>query len=474
MANSHHVLPARREREISDLQDVIIAVFTTAVLFVGSMAIAGSMAFAAEITDKSFTDDDLFRQTRIWRVDLTFTPDNWALLPPRNTGARGPGFLLAAPGTRNGLMGQSGFVFDWVHADLKIDAAEFPDIGVRNKGNDTYRAAAATTGKISFKLDLNKYVKGQKLAKLDKLNLHNEIEDTSYISESISYQLFRSAGVPAPRSAWAQVYITIAGQQPRKYRGLYSLIEDVDSVFSRKWFGSSDGALLKPVTRTPFTYLGDDWSRYKLIYDPKADLTADQQRRIIDFCRLVSNAEDGEFNAKLGDFVDLDEFARFMAILVWEVDTDSILQLGQNYYVWLDPKTNKLSFIPWDQDQTFDHVSGRMIDMSVIHPWGGNNPFLERVFANTVFREMYLKRLAEYSDTFLRPESIAAQVDRVAAAIRGAVKEESADGLAQFDKAIAGTEQFSRGGRGGNIQPIKSFAKERARIVAEQLRASGR
>ena len=50
---------------------------------------------------------------------------------------------------------------------------------------------------------------------------------------------------------------------------------------------------------------------------------------------------------------DLDEFARFMAVTVWLSTMDSILGMGQNFYVYLDPKTHKFQFMPWDLDHSF-------------------------------------------------------------------------------------------------------------------------
>ncbi len=101
---------------------------------------------------------------------------------------------------------------------------------MRFKGNGTYNAVPKF-GKPSFKIDLNKYVKGQKLAGVSTLNLHSNITDASWMNEVLAYRLYRDAGAPAPRTAYARVYVTIPGSQARKYLGLYSLVENVDTNF---------------------------------------------------------------------------------------------------------------------------------------------------------------------------------------------------------------------------------------------------
>ncbi len=54
-------------------------------------------------------------------------------------------------------------------------------------------------------------------------------------------------------------------------------------------------------------------------------------------------------------FVDVAAFAKYMAVVVWLGNVDSILQQGQNYYIHVHPATKLMTFIPWDQDNSFGH-----------------------------------------------------------------------------------------------------------------------
>jgi spore coat protein CotH len=194
-------------------------------------------------------------------------------------------------------------------------------------------------------------------------------------------------------------------------------------------------------------------------------------------CRLVTSANDAEFAAKLGDYIELDEFARFMAVMVYLSDLDGMLGPGQNFYLFLAPKTQKLTFIPWDQDHSFGQFAMRGTQeqrekLSIRKPWQGENRFLERVFKVEAFRKLYSANLERFSRTILKPERFSGQVDTIAATIRPAVKEESEEKLARFDKVVAG-ESISGGGfgrfGGGELKPIKPFVKIRAQSVEEQV-----
>lgn len=372
-------------------------------------------------------------------------------------------WLQGAPGKRNGLASAMGIEFKQVHAGVTIEDRTFRDVAVRYKGNGTYLEGMGA-GKFSYKIDLSQFVKGQNIGGATKLNLHSNITDPSWMNEPLAYWLYRDAGVPAPRTGYARVYLAVAGQFEKKYAGLYSVVENVDSHFAARVFSNKGGAIFKPVSTDLFRYLGKDWAKYNQTYDPKGTYSAEQKQRVIDFTRLVSEAGDAEFAARVGDYLDLEEFARFMAVMVFLSDMDGILGPGQNFYLYLDPKTQKFLFVPWDQDHSFGQfpMTGsqqQRNNLSIHKPWVGRKRFLERVFAVDGFKKLYLARLEEFSHTLFEPQRFGAQVDEVAAVIRPAVQEEGK--LDRFDRAVAGTSR--------SYVPIKPFVKARFASITDQL-----
>ena len=55
----------------------------------------------------------------------------------------------------------------------------------------------------------------------------------------------------------------------------------------------------------------------------------------------MSSSSDAEFASKVAEYLDIDNFARYMAITAWLSDLDGILGPGQNYYLFLHPKTQQ-------------------------------------------------------------------------------------------------------------------------------------
>jgi len=212
------------------------------------------------------------------------------VLMPQPGGGGGPGgggpggfSLQAPPGKKNGVSGMMGIEFKYVHADMEFEGETFNDIGLRYKGNGTFMESRPTL-KRSLKIDLRRYNKGRKLAGVSTINLHNNVTDASWMNEVLAHRAYRDAGIPAPRTSYAKVYVTVPGKFDHKYIGLYSIVENVDKNFLEDRFGSKKGGLFKPSSNKMFDYLGEDWKAYNQGFDPKTDLTEEQEKRVFDFC----------------------------------------------------------------------------------------------------------------------------------------------------------------------------------------------
>jgi spore coat protein H len=411
----------------------------------------------------SITAAEFFEPTKVWQAQLSMSAEAWQAMQPRQ--GAGGGFsanrFLGPPGGRNGVAARQGIEFDYVQATLRIDDWTFRDVAVRYKGNGSYlRATRAGSDKISLKVDLNKHLKGQQLAGLTTLNFQNNITDVGWMNEVLAYRLYRDAGALAPRTAYAQVYLTVDGREKR-YLGLYSISENVDENFAEERFGTKSGAIFKPSTQALFTDWGTDWTAYDQSYDPKTDLTDAQKQRVMALGRLVSSAPDDEFAATIGDYVDLDDFARYFSVLVWLANHDSLLQNGQNFYTYLHPVTNRMHFIAWDQDFSFGNTRNNG-GWSIYYPWSGNNRFLSRVYNVEAFRSRYLARMAEFSERLFVPERFAEQVGTIGPAIRPAVELEGVEWLTALDSIIAG--------KSGIVPYVRSRA---AFVKAELERGEG-
>jgi DNA-directed RNA polymerase specialized sigma24 family protein len=424
---------------------------------------------------------DLYQTTNIWLAHLNFTREQWKALEAKYIGSL-PNFFrpdglvdLRNPrAQRSGVAGVFGYEFDWTRAGFEFAGVPFTNVAVRVKGN----IGSLCTPKRSFKIDLNKLTKGQKLGGVDELTFNNLVWDYSFLHEALGYEFFRDAGVPGPRTAFAWLSASVATRWERKPLGLYLMVESVGEEFAKEQFGSKRTPVFKPVTYELFKHLGDEWSAYAAIYDLKTEATPEQLRRVIDFARLVSSASDVEFAAQVGNFLDVDEFARFLAVQVLLSHYDSILSLGQNFFMYLHPRSNKFGFIPWDLDSAWGYFwlaeKEEFERASIWHPWVGENRFIERVMAVEEFRRIYRGHLEDFLTRVFVPERLHRRIDEMAAVIRDPVAAESVFRLDKFEQAVGLTPLHPTPGEtknGVNHPPhqLKPFIEGRARSVRRQL-----
>ena len=434
---------------------------------------------------------ELFGTTNVWDVQLKFTSNQWAALGP-NTVPPIPGFIQAdgsvilrnPKASRNGLAGVFGIDFPWSAAELEFGDASFKNVAARFKGNGTF-IDAQRTYKRPLKVDLGKNIKSQQLAGRTTLNFHNLTADASCLSDALAYEFFRNAGVPASRTAFARLRLTIEGRFADRLLGLYVLVENPDAEWAREQFGREGIALFKPVTYELFKDLGENWEAYDGIYAPKTKTKPKQRRRLIELAKMFTHASDKEFVRQIGDFIDLDEFARFLACEVLLSNYDGILSTGQNFLLYLDPQTERFGFIPWDLDHSwgeFPFIGTReqRERASLWHPWVGENHFLEKMLSAAPFAQRYRGELERLRETAFLPERLGDRLEDLAAVVRPFVTEESANRLRKFERDVSSAteagapEPNGRGTRPGGFSH-KRFFEARAQSVTEQLagRAEG-
>ena len=201
--------------------------------------------------------------------------------------------------------------------------------------------------------------------------------DPTHARQALSYPVYQAAGIAAPRTAFADVSLTIDGECDHQPLGIYTLVEEVDKAFLRHHFQTDKGMLLKPEGTQGMEYKGEDWSAYSW-FEPKSKPKPEESRRLIELTRLIHKADDNQFRREISSLLDTDQFASFLACDTLLANMDSFLTQVHNYYVYLSPKSNKFVFLPWDMDLSMGafFMAGsaeQLQDLSISHPYVGQN-----------------------------------------------------------------------------------------------------
>ena len=238
---------------------------------------------------------------------------------------------------------------DRVRATFTIDGRTIRDVGVRQSGG-IYHPYLPVEAKPSLSVKFDEFVAGQTLFDLDKLILKNELQDISFLSEHLTYEVFRRAGLAAPLTAHAQV--TINGIDD----GIYLMREPVDKSFLARNFGSAftNGNLYEIENRVDFVAAP---------MAPKLDDEGKKGRTRADMVALASAVQAAtpeSFVREVSGRVDLDRLATFLAVETATVHWDSLSFNNNNTYMYAHPKDGRFIFIPWGADQTLGLGRGMM------------------------------------------------------------------------------------------------------------------
>lgn len=303
------------------------------------------------------------------------------------------------------------------------------NVGVHLKGTGSFRPVDQ---KPALTVKFNKFVEGQNFYGLTKISLNNSVQDLTYVNESLCTELFRAAGVPAARVAHARVYLN------DRYLGLYTLVEGLNKPFLRRHFADAKGNLYEGHTKDVNEYLdqdnGEDTSQ--------ADLKALTE---------AARAPTAERWSKVGALVDLERFVSMLAGEVLMAHWDGYWLNRNNYCVYNDPGTKRMTFIPHGLDNLFQIPA---------MPW---RPTMQGLLVRAAIHtpeglRAYRERLSQLLTNQFRIEHLTNRIDVIAARIRPVLESDSAKGAKDFDESIA---------------DLKKRVAARTKNVSQQLSALG-
>jgi spore coat protein CotH len=318
----------------------------------------------------------------------------------------------------------------YVRVLLKEGNTEYADTGMHLKG-----AAGSFRGfddKPGLTLNMDKFSDGQRFHGLDKLHLANSVQDPSYLSELICGELYRAAGVPASRVSHATV--TLAGRK----RGLYYIKEGYDKQFLRAHFGNTngnfyDGGFLRDIDQPLELISGKDVADRA---DLKALLTA------------VREPDEKKRFEKMEKLLDMDRFITYLVLQAVTWDWDGYPMNRNNYRIYHDPKTNKITFIPSGMDQMFGDPNGPILP-------NFQGAVAAELMKTKEGKKRYYARLREIMDKVYSVDRITRRLDELEAVVQPA--------LASVD-AGAGRDYKN------HVNRLRSAVKQRARSIEDQLK----
>ncbi|HIB99327.1 TPA: hypothetical protein EYO63_06440, partial [Candidatus Poribacteria bacterium] len=290
--------------------------------------------YAEDEKDKKLTLDGIFPTDRVLDVKITVDPDDWATIC-----SQGRDFnTISDPKRKDGPPENP---FTYVEAEIVIDGFIFPRVGIRKKG---FLGSLSRT-RPSLKVKLNYLGQKGEIDGMTNLTFNNNKQDSSLMSQLMSYTLFNAVGSPAPRCAYAQVAVN--GQN----LGIYSHVERIHKPFLKRAFGNDNGTLYEG-TLIDFRPGWVNGFEHKLGSD---EVGRQKIQQLIE----VLEGEDKNIEEAIGQLVDLDSFYTFWVMEGLLGLWDGYSGDENNFFFYLNPETDKFHFIPWGADHGFSRFQGK-------------------------------------------------------------------------------------------------------------------
>ena len=223
-------------------------------------------------------------------------------------------------------------LFYYFPAHLKIDGVEVGKVAIRKKGF----VGSLDVDRPSLKIQIDRFDKKKMFAGVDTLTLNNNRQDPTRVHQLLGYQLFRNAGIPASHCNLA--HVTVNG----KSLGIYSNVESLDKHLFRRAFESAKGTLYEG---TIADFVEPSLVRFERKFgSKKAD-------KILKKISLALKLDNKKTLKELGRYLDLESFYSFWAMEVLLGHWDGYVSNKNNYFIYFDSKSERLSFLPWGLDQ---------------------------------------------------------------------------------------------------------------------------
>ncbi len=325
----------------------------------------------------------------------------------------------------------------YVRALVREGDRAYPDTGLHLKGRSgSFRSVAEKPG---LTLSFDRFSPSQRFHGHTKIHLNNSVEDPSYLNEYLGAELFRVAGVPAPRVTHALVELN-----GRKL-GLYVLKEGFTREFLAQHFRRTDGSLYEndPGSGPPGRM------RRQFGIDHEAELK-----------ELAAVAQEPDFakrRQRLQRILDVDRFLSFMAIEVMTGHRDGYCLARNNFRMYYDPDGDRFVFLPQGLDQLFGRADlplrARLagpVASAVMEMPQSRRDFRERVAAlyTNVFKVDELTRRADELLAQLLPaldKDAADEVERQATLVKQRIALRAANLAKQLSEPEATPPRFEQG-----------------------------
>lgn len=320
---------------------------------------------AGEVTAAPVSTDDLFDSSAVHSIEITYDEAEYQTMID----------TFVSSGTK-----------EWITGTVTIDGTTYENVGLKLKGNSSLQglrgqnggpgqATDGTTeedtqaqgmrgggpgGDVSaddpaglpWRIRLDKFVEGQNHLGQTDLVVRGNNTETS-LNEAVALELLGEAGLATQEAISTRFSVNGSAQQLRL------VLQNPNDVWYEENF-DADGSLWKAEAGGDYTYRGDEAADYTDVFDLEATTGEEDWAPLTGFLKWLNESDDATFAAELGDHLDVDAFATYLAVQELVNNSDDIDGPGNNSYLQYNAETGLFTVTAWDQNLSFGGMGGGM------------------------------------------------------------------------------------------------------------------
>jgi spore coat protein CotH len=298
--------------------------------------------------------------------------------------------------------------------------------------------------KVPFLIKFDEYEENQSYQNYEFLSIRNygTNVDAAMLQEPVTNDTARLVGLPATQTAYSGLSVNGADET------LYVLSEIIDTDYLEKFFSNPDGILYKAEVGSTLSYVNEDPSSYTKSFSQETRKKDMDLAPLINFLRFLDQADDATFTAELPNWLDVDSFATYLALNNLLVNTDSMIGMNNNYYLYYDDIDKRFTVLMWDANESLGKMGNNAnLDVNISAsnqnggPGGGmrgngNNVLMRRFLANADFKALYEEKVRMIYKTAFASGAMIEDVKQYSALIHSVNDERYLVEYTAYDQAV--------------------------------------
>ncbi|GII97286.1 CotH kinase family protein [Sinosporangium siamense] len=198
---------------------------------------------------------------------------------------------------------------------------------------------------LPWLISFDEFVEGRRYQGHSQIAVRpSSMGSATLLKESLAISMVGASGEPSQGYAYSSFSVNGRSSAPRL------LVEYLDEGYAER-LGA--GVLYKSLASSTFSYKGEDQTAYTADFKQVNRKGEQDLQPVIDLIKWVEQSSDEEFAAGLASRVDVESFARYLALQNMLLNFDDMAGPGRNYYLWYDLGTKRFKVINWDLNLAF-------------------------------------------------------------------------------------------------------------------------